>query len=378
MRSIERDAGPPGATRLLGPDPDAVVDPSIGRPPRLLFVGPMVGRTPGFVTTQGEVLSDNFARAGYEVLSVSNRPRRLARFVDIVVTILRERRWTDIVMLQTYGGLSFVVEDVASLLSRRLGHRIVMVLRGGAMPEFMARHPRWSRRVLARADAIITPSAFLAQGIRPHGFSASVIPNVIALERYPYRRRSSVRPRFFWMRTFHPVWNPEMAVRVLALLRKDFPEATLTMAGDDTQGLRRGVEQLADSLRLGDAVRFVGFLDMEGKAREGQEADIFLNTNRIDNMPVAVVEACAMGLPVVSTNVGGVPYLLRDGETALLVPSEDDAAMAAAVKRLLNEPGLAQRLSENGRRLAEESSWSRVLPLWESQFRDLMSRTRPR
>jgi glycosyltransferase involved in cell wall biosynthesis len=180
------------------------------------------------------------------------------------------------------------------------------------------------------------------------------------------------------MRTFHPVWNPEMAVRVLALLRKDFPEATLTMAGDDTQGLRRGVEQLADSLRLGDAVRFVGFLDMEGKAREGQEADIFLNTNRIDNMPVAVVEACAMGLPVVSTNVGGVPYLLRDGETALLVPSEDDAAMAAAVKRLLNEPGLAQRLSENGRRLAEESSWSRVLPLWESQFRDLMSRTRPR
>jgi glycosyltransferase involved in cell wall biosynthesis len=146
------------------------------------------------------------------------------------------------------------------------------------------------------------------------------------------------------------------------------------MGGDDSQGLRRGVEQLVESVGLRDAVRFVGFLDMKGKAREGQDADIFLNTNRIDNMPVSVVEACAMGLPVVATNVGGVPYLLRDGETALLVPSEDDAAMAAAVRRLLTQPELAQRLSENGRRLAEESSWTRVLPLWESMFRDMMSR----
>jgi hypothetical protein len=64
--------------------------------------------------------------------------------------------------LQVFGDPSFVVEDIASWLGRRFGQRIIMVLRGGAMPEFMA-HPQWTQRVLGRADALIAPSEFLAR-----------------------------------------------------------------------------------------------------------------------------------------------------------------------------------------------------------------------
>jgi glycosyltransferase involved in cell wall biosynthesis len=151
---------------------------------------------------------------------------------------------------------------------------------------------------------------------------------------------------------------------------REFPEATLVMGGQD-KGYESGVRSEARSLGIAEHVRFVGFLDRAGKIREGSAADIFLNTNRVDNMPVGVVEACAMGIPVVATNVGGIPDMLNDGETALLVPDNDCEGMANAVKRLVKDPELAGRLSRNGRKLAAKSSWQAVRELWEEVFLEL-------
>ena len=331
----------------------------------------MMGRNPGYVTTQGEVLSDLFSRAGYQVLSASARKSRHRRLAEIARTLVARRAEIDIVVLDVYGGFSFVIEDVASWLGRRLGKRVVMILHGGGMPEFMKRHPSWTRRVLRRADALIAPSNYLAQAVAPYGFRARVIPNVIDLSAYTYRHRERISPRLFWMRQFHPIWNPMMALRVLARLRQtSAPNATLVMAGPD-KGQEAEVRDAARELGLGEAVSFSGFLDMRGKARLGDTADVFLNTNRIDNMPVAVVEACAMGLPVVAAKVGGIPDLLTDGETGLLVSDDDDKAMAEAVRRLLEEPALTGRLSTNGQQLAARSSWERVRPQWEKVFAEV-------
>jgi glycosyltransferase involved in cell wall biosynthesis len=332
----------------------------------------MVGRNPGRVTTQGQILSDLFKEAGYGVISVSGLPNRYRRLADIVMTLIRRQSSYDVMVLDVFGGPSFVVEDIASRLGRRFGRRIIMYLRGGAMPEFMARYPQWTRRVLGRADALITPSEFLARAIIPYGYRARVIPNVINLSAYQYRHRQVVRPRMFWMRAFESIYNPLMAIRVLALLRSDMPDASLVMAGQN-KGLEVETQRLAQGLGLNGAVRFSGFLDIQGKVREGNAADIFINTNRVDNMPVGVVEACAMGLPVVATAVGGVPDLLTDCETGLLVPDSDDAAMAGAIKRLLSESGLAGRLSANGRQLAERSAWGPVRAQWEQVFSEVMS-----
>jgi L-malate glycosyltransferase len=340
---------------------------------RLCFVGPMIGHHPEYVTTQQEILDDLFASAGYPVISVSTALSRYVRLLDIVATLIRRHHDVDIQCLQVFGGCSFVVEDLASWFGRRFGQRIIMVLRGGAMPEFMARHPQWTRRVLSRADALVAPSAFLARAVVPYGFQAQVISNVIDLAKYPYRPRQAIGPRLFWMRSFDPVYNPLMAIRVLARLRSIMPMASLIMAGKD-KGLECETRRLAEKLGLNGAVHFPGFLDMAAKVREGNAADIYINTNHVDNMPVTIVEACAMGLPVVATAVGGIPDLLTDGETGLLVPDNDDQAMTAAIHRLLNEPALATRLSTNGRQLAERSSWEKVQPLWEQLFAEVMAR----
>jgi len=332
----------------------------------------MVGRNPGHTPTPAEILSDLFEDAGYTVTSASDLLNRYRRLADIVKTLIRQRNSADILVIDVYGERSFVVEDIASQLGQRLGLRVVMFLHNSTFPQFMARFPGWARRVLGRADALITPSEFLARAIVPYGFQAQVIPNVIDLSAYEYRHRQTVNPRLFWMRRFYPYYNPIMAVRVLARLRATMPEATLVMAGRD-DGVEDEVRQLVTELGLTDAVRFTGFLDMKEKIREGNSADIFLNTNNVDNMPVSVIEACAMGLPVIATDVGGIRDLLTDEETALLVPDDNVEAMVEAVHRLVREPGLAGQLSANGKQLAECSSWQQVRPQWEGVFTKVMA-----
>lgn len=337
--------------------------------PFLCFVGPMVGRS-GRVTSQLQTLCDMFRSAGYPVISASALPNRLIRLADIVATVVRRQSNIDILIVDVFSGASFVVADIASFLGKCFGKPIIMVLRGGALPQFMARFPRWTKRVLGRADAMIAPSGFLARVAAEQGLKPRVIPNVIDLSVYPYCNRGKVSPRLFWMRSFHSMYNPSMAVRVVARLRSTLPDASLVMAGED-KGMQATVRQLAKELGLGSAVRFPGILDVAGKAREGNAADIFLITNRVDNMPVTAVEACAMGMPVVATAVGGIPYLLSDGDTGLLVADDSDEEMARAIQRLVNEPGLARRLSTNGRKLAERSSWEQILPMWERLFSEL-------
>lgn len=339
--------------------------------PRLLFVGPMLGRHPGYVSNPAEELAPRLTQSGYQCWLTSSHANRYLRLLDIVGTILRLRNKVELVSLQVYSGPSFVVEDIASWLVKHLGLRLVMVLHGGGMPDFMHHFPHWFRRVLSRADCIVAPSAFLSDAVALYGFHARIIPNAISLENYPFKLRDRIQPRILWMRTFHEIYNPCMAVEVLARLVFDFPQSTLTMAGQEKGSLQKVQAQVSEK-HLDTYMRFAGFLDTSGKQVEFQRHDVFLNTNRVDNMPISVIEALAFGMPVIATAVGGVPYLIQNNENGLLVPSDDVDAMTNAVRRLIGEPGLAGRLSTNARKFAETHDWSIVLPMWASLFQEIM------
>jgi glycosyltransferase involved in cell wall biosynthesis len=333
----------------------------------ICFVGNMLGRNSGYVTTQGQVVADLLAADGFQVTCVSSKLNRFLRLFEIITTLSSMGRKLDALVIEVYSGMGFIVADVASWLGKIFRVPIVMVLHGGHLDEFMEQRPLWTKRVLKRADTLVAPSAFLAKNIGARGYLISQIPNVLDLGGYPFRERSLIGPRLIWMRSFHPIYNPEMAVEVLIELRRSFPNATLTMAGVD-KGIEDKIKRMVIDAGLRKAVRFPGFLNARQKLREFDAADIYLNTNRIDNMPVSVLEACAFGLPVVATNVGGLPYLIGDGENGLLVPNENASAMAAAVTRLIGDPELTQRISREARRLAERSSWKLVRRQWEELF----------
>ncbi len=169
-----------------------------------------------------------------------------------------------------------------------------------------------------------------------------------------------------WLRAFHDLYNSVLAVETLAALKSDFPQTTLRMIGPDRGDGELGrCRERVRTLALDEAVLFDGPVPKPEAPRRLELGDIFLNTSSVDNTPVSVIEAMACGLPIVSTRVGGIPALLEHGRDALLTPA-DPQAMAAAVRRLLTEPGLALELSTNARRKAEQLDWSAVLPRWQA------------
>ena len=219
----------------------AVMEPATARSSakpslRLGVVGPLLGVNPGWVTSQGEILAGLLAAEGYTVRTTSHIPARLPRLIDTLRAIYAWRDEVDLVIHQVYSGPAFVVTDAASLLSRLLGLRQIYVLHGGSLPEFVTSRRRWARAVMRRADAIVAPSGYLTTLFADDpelSARTRVIPNILTLEDYSYHNRAVVRPRLLWMRTFHPIYNPEMAVDVLADLRRTHPEAALTMAGQE-------------------------------------------------------------------------------------------------------------------------------------------------
>lgn len=198
-----------------------------------------------------------------------------------------------------------------------------------------------------------------------------IVPNPLDLEAYRFTCRRKPRPRLVWLRTFHHIYNPQLAARVLARLVQTYPDARLTMVGPDKgDGSLELTRRTAEELGVANRITYAGLVPKAGVPELLAEGDIFLNTTNADNAPVSVTEAMACGLCVVSTNVGGLPDLVTDGEDGLLVPRGDAAAMASAVERILDDPELAARLSSGARYTAETRDWSRVLPQWERLLTD--------
>lgn len=339
----------------------------------ILFVGPMLGKHAGRVPNPAEELAQRLAQSGHRYWLTSSHSNRYVRLFDQLWTILRLHKQVDIVSMQVYSGPSLVVEDIVSWLVKFLGLRLVMVLHGGAMPEFIARYPGWVRRVLRRADRLVSPSHYLVGALKPLGFNITVIANGLEISLYPFRLRQGKSPRLVWLRAFHPIYQPDMAVRVVKKLADQIPGISMQMIGPGYgDASLKDTRRLIAELDLESQVEIVGYVpkpDLPACLRGGE---IFLNTTSYESFGITVMEAAACGLPVVTTEVGELPLLWRNGQNALTVSVKDVAGMADAVRRILTEPNLAKRLSAAARQTAEQYDWGNILPQWEALFNTMM------
>jgi glycosyltransferase involved in cell wall biosynthesis len=320
----------------------------------------------GFTRTVSEDLAERLAQAGWPVITTSHKPARLPRLVDMVATAWKHRHEYAVAQVAVYSGPSFLWAEAVCWVLRRAGKPYVLTLHGGALPAFARRWPGRVRRLLCSAAVVTTPSHYLQEQMRPYRPDLRLLPNPLDIGRYPFALRQRPQPCLVWLRAFHRIYNPTLAPRVVALLAREFPNVHLIMVGPDKgDGSLQATQRLAAELGVADRIAWKGGVPKADVPKWLSQGDIFLNTTYVDNTPVSVLEAMACGLCVVSTNIGGIPYLLEHGEDALLVPPDDAEAMAAAVRRVLTEPGLAERLSRNARKKAEGFDWSVVLPQWE-------------
>jgi glycosyltransferase involved in cell wall biosynthesis len=262
-------------------------------------------------------------------------------------------------------------------IGRIKGLPVVINYRGGEADAFLNKAFLWIKPSLSRAAAIIVPSAFLESVFGKRGFPTTIVPNIIDLGRFSARPRAPAFPgrecpHLIVTRNLEPIYDNATALRAFAIVRRGYPAATLTMAGSGPE--RQALELLASELGVADAVTFTGRMDNEGMASLYQDADIMINPSLADNMPISILEALASGVPVVSTDVGGIPYLVEHGKTALLVPVHNPQAMADAIVLLLGDPCMRDKLRQTGLEAARQYAWTHIRERLLSIYHDVLAK----
>lgn len=144
-----------------------------------------------------------------------------------------------------------------------------------------------------------------------------------------------------------PAKGFDIALRAFALLAKRIPRARFTIAGDGAE--RETLEAMAKDLGIDGRVAFAGWVDPEDVPRLLNEASVVVMPSRREGLPIVAVQAALMARPLVATAAGGLPEIVLDGESGLVVPGEDDRAVAASIERLLGDPAEAARMGARGR-----------------------------
>ena len=355
----------------IGPRPCIVHAPIPQRPsmpPRLLLIGNFLS---GSFRTRSvsEDLASRLSASGWDVQTTSSRSARLPRLADFLATAWLRRHSYDVANVDVYSGAAFAWAEAVCAVLRAARKPYVLTLHGGNLPRFIEEWPGRVERLLRPAAAVAAPSPYLLEHVRHLRGDVELIPNALDLADYAFRERSRPSPELIWLRSFHSIYNPALAPAAFARVARKHPDARLTMLGAD-KGDRslQSTREAAARSGVGDRITIRGGVPKSEVPGQLQMGDIFLNTTNVDNTPVSVLEALACGLCVVSTSVGGIPYLLEDGVDALLVPPGDPDAMASAIERILTEPGLATSLSRTGRRTVEAFDWQPILAKWQELF----------
>jgi glycosyltransferase involved in cell wall biosynthesis len=268
----------------------------------------------------------------------------------------------DVIHVFSASYFSFLLAPTPAILIARLyGKKVVLNYRSGEAEDHLRRWRRTALPTMRSADVIAAPSGYLVDVFARFGLAARSIYNIVETDRFRFRKRDPLRPVFLSNRNLEPLYNVGCTLRAFALIQRRFPEARLTVAGDGSQ--RREMERLAGELGLRN-VTFVGRVPQERVHELYDAADIYLNSSDIDNMPGSLIEAFASGLPVVTTNAGGIPYIVTHEETGLLVSLGDHASLAREAIRLLDEPGLASEIIGRACDECRKYTWSAVSGQW--------------
>jgi glycosyltransferase involved in cell wall biosynthesis len=313
-----------------------------------------------------------------EVISLNRRPGWDFR---VAWQIARHTRRLEIEVLHAHQYSPFFYAALAKFLAGGLV-RLVFTEHGRHFPDHVSASRRMGNRLLLKhlADAVNAVSAFSADSLASQdGFSRQqieVIENGIDLERFrpgtgmladldPSRRY------IVHVARLHPVKDQATLLRAFRLVTDTIHDVDLLMAGDGE--LSHDLAKLAEELKLEGQVRFLGIRhDVPSLLRA---AKIFVLTSRSEGAPLTLLEAMAVGLPVVVTAVGGMPEIVRDGIDGLLAPRGDANAIASALIRLLENSATALAMGAAGtQRIRERYTIDRTVERYYRLYMRLAGR----
>lgn len=312
-----------------------------------------------------ETLQPHFAEF-CDIKSYSAFENKLLRMSEMIFRFFLNGLSSDLILIDVFSTWNFYFAYIISLLCILFNKDYVLVLRGGNLPARFKNSKKMLHRIFNDAKHIIAPSHYLKTFFEKEGYKILYIPNIIDLQVYNFQTRNPVAPTILNIRGFGKIYNPQMTVRAIDKVREDCPSVRLSLLGSDyADGTLTETEDLINELGLENHIEIIGKMTRDEWITYSQNFDIMVSNPIIDNTPVSVIEGMALGLLIISTDVGGISYLLTDKVNSLLVPSNDHIYLAAAIRQLIEHPDLASKLQTDARKKAEEFSWEKIKPLWE-------------
>ena len=298
------------------------------------------------------------------------------KYVRTVVTsiayglsLLVQVRRYDVIHVFSASYLSFVLAPTPAILIAKLYRRKVLLnYHSGEAEDHLRRWRRTAIPTIKLADALVVQSEYLVEVFAQFGLKAHAIYNIIDTGKFRFRERVPLRPVFLSNRNLESHYGVDRVLRAFAIIQAKVPEASLKVVGDGSQ--RGSLEALASDLGLQN-ITFTGQVDPNSIADVYDAADIYLNGSEIDNQPLSLLEAFACGLPIVTTDAGGIPFMVTDGKTGMVVPRGDYQQMADRALRLLNDSALTKTIVEQGRQECRKYAWESVRDQWLNTYEKL-------
>ena len=323
----------------------------------LLHVGflPINPRLPGFL------------RHLQKIKYVRTIVTTIAYLASLLVTLYRY----DVIHIFSASYFSFVLSPTPAILIGKLYRRKVLLnYHSGEAEDHLQRWRRSAIPTIKLADVTIVPSEYLVRVFDEFGLTAHAIYNLVDTGKLRFRERVPLRPVFLSNRNFEVHYGVDRVLRAFKIIQEQLPESKLEVVGDGSQ--RRALEALAAELGLRNTT-FRGQIDPDLIPDVYDTADIFLNASEIDNQPLSILEAFACGLPIVTTDPGGIPDMVSNGKTGFVIPRGDYVQMAERAIWLLHNQDETKQMIERGRKECAKYSWEAVRDEWLDVYFGLAS-----
>ena len=310
----------------------------------------------GGISGQVEILQRMLRQDGHTAEIFSTKDSLLRR-LGLFLRLRKVARSYDVLHIHCCSGWGFLPAVLGVTVGRRMKKRVVLTYHGGGGEKFFARHSRLVKHYLTRTDANIVLSGFLGNLFDQYGLPYTIIPNIIELEEKLFCQRETLKPNFICIRAHEPLYNIPCILRAFQKVLTELPKATLTLVGDGSQ--HAALQQMANDMGLHN-VTFTGRVDNSEIYHYLDQADIMLSAPTVDNMPVSLLEAMNAGLLVISSNVGGVPYMIENKHTGFLFESNNHEELAQKMLYAIEHPDESQTIIEQAHIDVNRYRWDNV------------------
>lgn len=345
---------------------------------KLLYIGNFLTKH-GMSPNQGAAIVGILKKRGWDITYTSAMKNKVFRLISMIYdtfkfSISKHRKLS---IIDLFSGSSyFYAIFLISLIHSILGINYILVCRGGNLPARIKNRSKIISFIFKNATAIVCPSSYL-QNILVNKLNIKktvIIPN--GIDRKIYKRCDMKNVgNILFLRAFNKIYDPITLIKAFSIVLETVPFANLTLIGYD---MKDGTyEKSLECIKLLGIKKNVVVKPPIEKSDIPLLADYyttFVNCSIIDNTPVSTMEAMAMGMCIVGTNVGGIPHLIKDNYNSLIVPPQRENELADSILEIIKNNELAKRIGKQARKSSKSYDWKNVIEHWELQINKAMSK----